>query len=237
MHASRVIVVFEQLQLSFQVVCSPKEQTIQILPADGPDEPFDKWMGPGNLGHRLHRFHAHDTQIGLPAVEPEQRIMIGTEPRGRALPGDGLVEHAAERGTVNGNGLHAKTDHPAGKLIRDDQNPVTPQQDRFGPEQIQAPETVLGMTQDCEPRRSVVTAFGVAVRGQNSADHIFVDVDTKGLGQVLRDLRAAKAAVAPLEFTDDSDQFRGGPFWTWLLLRTRGVEESIFEILEPTMKT
>ena len=95
MHASRVIVVFEQLQLSFQVVCSPKEQTIQILPADGPDEPFDKWMGPGNLGHRLHGFYSQDAQVGLPAVEPEQRIMIGTEPRGQALPGDGLVEHAA----------------------------------------------------------------------------------------------------------------------------------------------
>jgi|ERR1035437_6309473 hypothetical protein len=96
MHASRVVVVFEQVQLSFQVVCSPKEQTIQILPAEGPDEPFDKWMGPGNLGHRLHGFHSQDAQVGLPAVEPEQRIMISTESRGQTLPGDGLVEHAAE---------------------------------------------------------------------------------------------------------------------------------------------
>src|ERR1017187_3356363 len=78
----------------------PKEQTIQILPADGPDEPFDKWMGPGNLGHRLHCFHPQDAQVGLSAVEPEERIMIGTEPRGQTLPADGLVEHAAERGTV-----------------------------------------------------------------------------------------------------------------------------------------
>ena len=71
-------------------------------------------MGPGNLGHRLHRFHAQDTQIGLPAVEPEQRIMIGTEPRGQTLPGDCLVEHAAERWAVDGHGLHAKADDPAG---------------------------------------------------------------------------------------------------------------------------
>src|ERR1035437_6651617 len=105
MHASRVVVVFEQVQLSFQVVCSPKEQTIQILPAEGPDEPFNKWMGPGNLGHRLHGFHSQDAQIGLPAEEPEQRIMIGTEPGGQALPGGGLVEHAAECWTVDGLGL------------------------------------------------------------------------------------------------------------------------------------
>ncbi len=167
-----------------------------------------KGWEPGNPGHRLHRFHVQDPQIGLPAVEMEQRIMIGTEPRGRSLPGDGLVEHPAERWPVDCRGLHAKADDPAGKLIHDDQNPVTPQQDRFGPEQVQAPETVLGMTQEREPRRSVVTAFGVVVCGQNSADHIFVEVDAKGLGQVLRDLRAAKSGIAPLEFTDGSDQFR-----------------------------
>jgi hypothetical protein len=46
------------------------------------------------------------------------------------------------------------------------------------------------------------------VCGQNSTDHIFVEVDTNGLGQVLRDLRAAKSGDAPFEFTDDSDQFQ-----------------------------
>jgi hypothetical protein len=74
------------------------------------------------------------------------------------------------------------------------------------------------------------------VGGQDSADHILVDIDAKGLGQMLCDLRAAKTGIALLEFTDGPDQFRRGPFWTWLLLRTRGVKESIFEILEPTMK-
>ena len=72
--------------------------------------------------------------------------------------------------------------------------------------------------------------------GQNSADHILVEVDAKGLGQVLGDLRAAKSGITPLEFADGSEEFRCGPFWTWLFLRTRGVEESIFEILEPTVK-
>ena len=67
-------------------------------------------------------------------------LMIGTEPRGQTLAGDGMVEHAAERWPIDGNGLHPKTDDPASKLIHDDQNPVTPQQDRFGPEQVQAPE-------------------------------------------------------------------------------------------------
>jgi hypothetical protein len=74
------------------------------------------------------------------------------------------------------------------------------------------------------------------VFGQHSADHIFVEVEAKGLGQMLGDLWAAKSGIAPFEFTDGSDQFQSGPFWTGLRLWTRGVKESIFEILERTMK-
>ena len=59
-------------------------------------------------------------QIGLPAVELEQPIVIDTEPRGQTLPGDGLVEHAAERWTIDCNGLYTKAYDPAGKLIHDD---------------------------------------------------------------------------------------------------------------------
>jgi hypothetical protein len=76
------------------------------------------------------------------------------------------------------------------------------------------------MTQEREPRRPVITAVGAVVCGQHSADHIFVEVEAKGLGQVLGDLWAAKAGIAPLEFTDGSDQFRSGPFWTGLFLWT-----------------
>jgi hypothetical protein len=38
MHASRVVVVFERLQFPLQVVCGPKEQTIQLFAPEGPDE-------------------------------------------------------------------------------------------------------------------------------------------------------------------------------------------------------
>jgi hypothetical protein len=52
--------------------------------------------------------HVQDPQIGLPAVELEERIMIRTEPRRQTLSGDGLVEHAAERWTVDCRGLPPK---------------------------------------------------------------------------------------------------------------------------------
>jgi hypothetical protein len=46
------------------------------------------------------------------------------------------------------------------------------------------------------------------VRGQDAPDHIFVEVDAKGLGQVLGDLRAAKSGITPLEFADGAEEFR-----------------------------
>ncbi len=64
------------------------------------------------------------------------------------------------------------------------------------------------MTQERKPRRAVFTPFRAVMCGQNSANHIFVKVDAKGLGQVLSDLWAAKLGIAPLEFTDGPDQFR-----------------------------
>src|SRR5258708_20295663 len=119
MHASRVVVVFERLQFVLQVVCGPKEQTIQILAAQGGDEPLNKWMRPGNPGHRLHSFHVQDPQIGLPTVKLEQRIVIGTKLLGQSVARDGLVEHAAEPWTIECNGLHTKANDSTGKLIND----------------------------------------------------------------------------------------------------------------------
>ena len=188
MRAVGVVIVPEGGEFLLKVGGVPIDPLVQTLLAQCADEPFDKRMRYRNVRDGGDWVDAQDPQIGLPAVELEQGIMISTEPPGPTLPRDGLVEHTAERWTVDGNGLHAKADDPAGKLIHDDQDPVTPQQDRFGPEQVQAPETVFGMTQEGEPRRSVLTTFGAVVGGQNSADHILVEIDTKGLGQVLGDL-------------------------------------------------
>jgi hypothetical protein len=69
-----------------------------------------------------------------------------------------------------------------------------------------------------------------------TANHIFADVDAKGLGQLLGNPPTAKAGIAPLEFTNDLNEFRCGPFWARLAFGTGGVEESIFALLEPTMK-
>ena len=116
------------------------------------------------------------------------------------------------------------------------------EQDRFGSEQVQAPETVLRMPKQGEPRRPAVSTFGSVVCCQNPADHIFIDVEAKDLGQVLGDLRAAKAGIAPIEFTD---LWRSAKLTLWVAETPSGLKcDTWFELdgvspekLSPQQKT
>ena len=105
-----------------------------------------------------------------------------------------------------------KTDEAAAKLIHHHQDPVPLEQNRLRPKQVQTPETVLCVAQKGQPRKSVLPLPWVVMDRQNSADHVFVDPDAKGLGQVRRDLGTARAGIAPFEFTDGLNQFRRRPF-------------------------
>ena len=147
-HAQTVIVRLKESQLSLQILGIPKEQMIQVFASDRPDQPLYKRMRPGNMRHRLHRVHPENSEVGLPALGLEQRIVVKAEPDGQALAGNGLAEHATESRTIDGDCLHPKTHNPAGKLIHDDEDPVRFEQDRFRPEQVHAPETVLGMPKE-----------------------------------------------------------------------------------------
>ena len=92
------------------------------------------------------------------------------------------------------------------------------------------------MTEKPQPRRTALPPLRSVSCGQNSADHIFVEFNAKSLGQVLGDLRTAKAGIAPLEFTEGLDQFTRRPFGPRFALGSGGVEESVFELLEPAME-
>ena len=54
--------------------------------------------------------------------------MIGAEVfRHRTVPSNGLIEHPAERDTIDHSGMDAEPNDPARVLIHDDQDPVSPQ--------------------------------------------------------------------------------------------------------------
>ena len=78
--------------------------------------------------------------------------------------------------------------------------------------------------------------LGPVMGPQNPTHHVFVGLDTEGLGQVLGDLGAAKTRIAPFEFTNGPNQVLGGPFGTGLILRAGAEAETEFTFLERTMK-
>lgn len=212
MHARGVEVVPEGGQLSLQVRRIPKEELIQILGPDASDESFHKRMRPGNQRYRLHRLDAQNPKIGLPALELEERVVIKAQTYGQALPADRAIEHAAERDSVYRNGLDSKADDSATELIHDDQNPVRTKQDRIGPEQVQTPQAILGVTEHRQPRRPTPAPIWVVVPGQNAANHILIDGHAKGFTEVLGDLGTAKAWIATFAFTNGLNQCRDRPF-------------------------
>jgi hypothetical protein len=122
----------------------------------------------------LHRFDAQNPKIGLPAMELEERVVIKAQSYGQALPVDGAIEHAAERDSVYRHGLDSKANDSATELIHDDQDPVRPKQDRIGPEQVQTPQAILGMTEHRQPRRPTPAPVWVVVPGQNAANHVLI---------------------------------------------------------------
>jgi hypothetical protein len=88
--------------------------------------------------------------------------------------------------------LHAGADDPPGELAHDDQNPVGTKQDRFGPEQVQTPEAVVGVTKNRQPRRPARPPLGAVGPVQDAADDIFIDFQGKGLVEMLSNFGTAK---------------------------------------------
>ena len=113
------------------------------------------------MGHCLDFCYVQDAQIGLPLLESIQRIVVGAKVlRHRSTASNGLIEHPAERETIDHSGMDAEADDPASILIHVDQDPVSPQRGRFAPEQIDTPETVLQMSNEGQPRGPIRASSG-----------------------------------------------------------------------------
>src|SRR5215472_7446499 len=118
-------------------------------------------MGPRNIGHRLDFGYLEDSQIGLPLRKTIKRIVVGTEVfRHGALALKGLVEHSAKRDAVDGAGVQAEPNDRTSVLIHDDQNPVSAQHCRFAAKEVRTPETVLHLTEECQPRGTAAVRLG-----------------------------------------------------------------------------
>ena len=77
-----------------------------------------------SVRNRLDFLHLEDSQIGEPAVEAEQQVVVGADVAWRTLAHTGVIEHPAYRDTVDADGFDAEADDTAGEDIHDQHHPM-----------------------------------------------------------------------------------------------------------------
>ena len=127
-----------------------------------------------------------------------------------------MVEHPAKGATVDCAAMPAKPNDPARILIHDDQYPVSPQHCRFAAKEVRAPETVLQVTNESQPRWTIRVLSRSVVTGENPSNHVFVDGDVESPGNLLSNSRTAPGGITLLHLHDGFDEFLIGPLWSGL---------------------
>ena len=81
------------------------------------------------------------------------------------------------------------------------------QKNGFTPEQINAPEAVLRVTEEGQPRWPTAIRIWPVMRGEDASHYVFIDVDAKCLVDLLCDPRSAKPWVTLFQLIDGLDKF------------------------------
>src|ERR1700688_3092852 len=78
-HARSVVIVPKCIQLPHQIRYGPEEDAVEIFSANGDDQPFDARMRYRRVRNRVDLLDLEYAQVGGPAVESKQRIVVGTQ--------------------------------------------------------------------------------------------------------------------------------------------------------------
>jgi hypothetical protein len=107
----------------------------------------------------------------------------------------------------DGDGLDSKPDDASRILVHHHQNPMSFEGDRLSPKQVDTPETVFGVPQHGEPGRAMVGSGRLEILLQDSANHVFVEVDAEDepwlYGIVERATRKLGAPMPKVGITDN----------------------------------
>ena len=155
MNAMGIVIVSDLSQLSRQIHRIPEEHAIQILAPDRADQALNEGMRNRRVRNRLDLLDFEDPQVGELAVQAKERVVVGADVFRERLAGDGVVEHPTYGDAVDVCTRDAKTDGAADEHVHYYQHPVTAQEDGFAAEQVDAPQAVLEVPDECQPRGAI----------------------------------------------------------------------------------
>ena len=159
-------------------------------------------------------------------MKAKQRIVIRTEPRRRRVARNGLIEHAAHDWTVDVLAADAESDDAAGKHVDDHQNPMAAKKDRLAAKQIHAPEAVLGLRDEGEPRGAPgAWMFRAVMSCEDPTDDILIDLHTECMRDLLSDALITESGIAKLHLEDGRDDFLSRSLRAWLAPDSGGREQ------------
>ena len=123
------------------------------------------------------------------------------------------------------------------QYLSSDHDPVAVQEYRFAAEQIDAPQAILHMPDKTQPGGAVGSCLGSIVFREHPADDVFVNIDAKGVRNLLCDAGTANTGIAALELDDRVDEFLRWPFWSGSPMASRREKPPIFALLQGFMKS
>src|SRR5258708_3959941 len=123
----RIVVNAEIVQFAPQVERIPEQHLVKVLTPDRADQALDERMRNRDVRNRLDLLDPKYPQVGEPTVESKQRVVVGANVLRLWLAGDSVIEHPANRDTVNRCGLDTKSDEPAREHVHDHHDPMTAQ--------------------------------------------------------------------------------------------------------------
>src|SRR2546429_4495927 len=97
---------------------------------------------------------------------------------------------------------------------------------------INAPQAVLHMPDKAQPGRAIGSCLGSIVFREHPADDVFIDLDAKGVCNLLSDAGTANAGVAAFDLDDRVDEFLGRPVRAGTPMTSRREKPPIFAFLE-----
>jgi hypothetical protein len=102
--------------------------------------------------------------------------------------------------------MDSKADDAPSELIHNNEHPMALQKNGFTPEQVNAPEAILGVPKESQPRWPIGARVWPVMCGKDASHHIFIDVGTKRFINLLCDPWAAKPWFTLLHFDDGPDE-------------------------------
>src|SRR3979409_896518 len=117
---------------------------MEVIASQGADEPLDEWVRARHEGDGLEFLDLKDPQVRSPAMESEQRVMIGTQVSWETVPPAGMIENPADSNAVNMCGLNTESHDSTREDIYDEHYPEALQRDGLTSEKIDTPQAVSG---------------------------------------------------------------------------------------------